>query len=310
MKAARFHTYGGAEVLQVEDAPRPEAGPGEVLIKVAAAGVNPLDWKIREGYLQGFLPLTLPFTPGVDVAGTVAALGEGVTDLAVGDAVYGTLPMNRNGSYAEYATAPAALLVPKPTSLSFAEAAALPVATLTAWSVLQTAGFKAGQSVLIHAAAGGVGSAAVQLAKAWGAGRIVGTASARNADYVRALGADEVIDYHTTPFENSAPVDIVLDAVGGEVRARSWQVLRDGGALVSITSDPITVPAEAAARGVRGAGAGMQGAIGRLREVSDLVATGELRPLVEREFPLAEARQALELSQNGPVRGKVVLTVA
>ncbi len=310
MKAVRFHAYGGSDVLQYEDAPRPEAGPGEVLIQVRAAGVNPVDWKIREGYLKDFFPLTLPFTLGADAAGTVAGVGTGVTEFAVGDAVYGPVRMNQNGAYAEFVTAPAALLAPKPASLTFPEAASLPVAVLTAWQALTTAGFAAGQSVLVHAAAGGVGSMAVQLAKAWGASRIVGTASARNADYVRALGADEVIDYQNTPFETIAPVDVVLDGIGGDVRARSWQVLRDGGFLVSIAGAPVEVPAEAAARSLRGASTGMQPSAERLGAVNDLVGRGALKPLVEAEVPLAEAARALDLSQRGPVRGKIVLTVA
>jgi NADPH:quinone reductase-like Zn-dependent oxidoreductase len=144
MKAVRLHEYGSAAVLRYEDAQQPTAGPGEVLMKVVAAGVNPLDWKTREGYLQGMLQLTLPFILGVDLAGTVAALGEGVTDWAVGDAVYGTVQVNHNGAYAEYVTAPTTSLAPKPAGLTFAEAAALPVAVLTAWNALTVAGFEAG----------------------------------------------------------------------------------------------------------------------------------------------------------------------
>lgn len=310
MKAVRLHAYGGPNGLRYEDAPRPVPAAGEVLVRVHAAAVNPVDWKIREGYLRGFLPLTLPHILGADVAGTVVEAAPNVTEFAPGEAVYGVARLHRDGAYAEFVALPVDMLAPKPASLSFVEAAALPIGVLTAWQALEKAGLRPGQSVLVQGAAGGVGSQAVQLARALGAGRVVGTASGRNADFVRSLGADEVLDYRTQRFEEAlAPVDVVLDAVGGEVQRRSFQVLKPGGYLISVVGPP-PAPELAAQYGVQASqlSDGPDGA--RLRQLNELVAAGKIRPVVETVLPLTDYERALNLSQHGPVRGKIVLTVA
>src|SRR6185369_6723311 len=203
MKAVRIHSYGGPEVLVYEDAPRPEAAAGEVLIRVHAAGVNPLDWKVRAGYVQEWLQHQFPLIPGWDVAGIVEAVGRGVEQFRPGDAVYGLLDISKNGAYAEYVAAPARSLARKPATVDHVKAAAVPIAALTAWQALfDVARLAAGQTVLVHAAAGGVGHFAVQLAK-WQGARVVGTASAANASFVKELGAAQVIDYQSTRFEEA-----------------------------------------------------------------------------------------------------------
>lgn len=295
-------------MLRHDEISRPAPGPGQVLVEIHAAGVNPVDWKIREGYLRNFLPVPQPYIPGAEVAGTVAAVGSAVSTFAVGDAVYGVVRLNEGGGYAEYVAVPAGQLAPKPAGLSFAEAAALPIGTLTAWQALDNAGLQAGHSVLVHAAAGGVGAMAVQLAKAFGASRVVGTASGRNLDFVRRLGADQVVDYTQERFEQVvAPVDIVLDPVGGEVQRRSFAVLRPGGFLVSVVGPP---SAELAAHyGVRVGQGGAAPDVPRLYQLNELLAQGKVRPVVGTVWPLAEAAQALHQSQHGPVQGKIVLLI-
>lgn len=306
MKAVQIHAYGGPEVLKYEDAPRPTAQAGEILVRVHAAGVNPVDWKVREGYLKEMMPVQFPLILGYDVAGTVEAVGAGVTEFAPGDAVYADM---KGGGYAEYVAFPATNAARKPQSLDFAGAASLPVAALTAWQALfDHAHLTAGQTVLIHAASGGVGHLAVQLAKNKGA-HVIATASARNHDFVRSLGADEVIDYNTTQFEDVAhDVDMVFDTMGGDTQERSWGVLKPGGILVSIVSPDTEQQAQA--HGKRGVIFYAQDSGAQLTEIAALIDTGKLKPHVERVFALADARQAHETSQGGHVRGKVVLQVA
>jgi NADPH:quinone reductase-like Zn-dependent oxidoreductase len=305
MKAVRIHAFGGPDVLKIEEAPRPEPGSGEVLIKVHAAGVNPIDWKIREGYGNRELPLI----PGWDVAGVVEKLGSGVTSLNKGDQVYGYFGIARDGAYADYVAVPADEVALKPRSLDYTKAAAIPLAALTAWQGLfDMGGLKAGQKVLIHGAAGGVGSFAVQFAK-WKGADVVGTASGRNERFVKALGAEQVIDYTKTPFEEAVEdVDVVLDTMGGETQRRSWQVLKKGGILVSILSQPSQK--EADAWGVRQAFFVVRPNAAELTEIAALVDSGKVKPIVDNVLPLAEARKAQELSQAGHTRGKIVLKVA
>ena len=223
MKAVRIHAYGGPELLHYEDVPRPWLKPDDLLIQVAAAAVNPVDWKIREGYLQGFLNHRLPLILGWDVAGTVVEIGPEAAGFQVGDAVYARPDIERNGSYAEFIAVKASEAALKPATLDFVHAAAVPLAALTAWqSLVDAAQLQAGQTVLIHAAAGGVGSFAVQLAKARGA-RVIATASAVNTGLAAELGADQFIDYTRTRFEDVAKdVDVVLDTIGGDTQERSW----------------------------------------------------------------------------------------
>jgi NADPH:quinone reductase-like Zn-dependent oxidoreductase len=225
MRAVRLHAFGGPDVLKIEETPRPEPKSGEVLIRVHGAGVNPVDWKIREGYTNHKLPLV----PGWDVAGVIEKVGPEVTSLKPKDEVYGYFDLSRNGAYADYVAVPAEEVALKPKSLDFTKAAAVPLAALTAWQGLfDVGGLKPGQKVLIHAAAGGVGSFAVQFAK-WKGAHVIGTASGRNVQFVRELGADEVIDYTKTAFEEAVDnVDLVFDTMGGETQKRSWQVLKKG----------------------------------------------------------------------------------
>lgn len=307
MRAVRFHGFGGPEVLVLEEVERPRPGPGEVLVAVQAASVNPIDWKIRDGSARTLAP-DLPRIPGFDVAGVVAEVGADVERLKVGEAVYGYLSLSRGGAYAEYVVAPQGELAPKPEGLDFVAAAAVPLAALTAWQALiETAGLEEGQTVLVHAAAGGVGHFAVQIAKARGA-KVIATASAANHEFLRGLGADVVIDYRTQRFEEHVrDVDIVLDPLGGDTRTRSYGVLKPGGFLVSIVGAP--PPAELSEHGLRGAGILVRPDAQGLEQLGELIAFGALRPEVSLVLPLSEAAQAHARSQEGHTRGKIVLAV-
>ena len=236
MKAIRIHQYGGPEVLAQVEMQRPTPGPNEVLIKVQAASVNPVDWKLRAGHVKEIFPVTFPATLGWDVSGTVEEAGSGVTAFKRGDEVYALL---KGGGYAEYATADEAVVARKPRTLDYVNAAAVPVAGLTAWQALfEVAQLSSGQKVLIHAAAGGVGNFAVQFAKAKGA-YVIGTASSKNQAFLRELGVDQAVDYQKTRFEDAVrDVDVVLDTIGGETQQRSFKVLKKGGILVSIVQPP------------------------------------------------------------------------
>lgn len=308
MKAVRIHTYGGPEVLVHEEVPRPQPENGEVLVQVKAAAVNPVDWKIREGYLREMLPHQLPLILGWDVSGVVEETGPGVTRFRVGDEVFSRPDLLRDGTYAEYVVIREKEVAFKPKSLDHLHAAAIPLAGITAWkSLVEAAGVSSGHRVLIHGAAGGVGSYAVQLAK-WRGAHVIATASAHNHDYLHGLGADQVVDYRSQRFEDVArDVDAVFDTIGGDTQERSWQVLKKGGILVSIITPP---PEEKAAlHGVRQAFVFIQPDAAVLAELARLVDGGKLRPYVESVLPLAEARRAQELSQGGHARGKIVLKI-
>jgi NADPH:quinone reductase-like Zn-dependent oxidoreductase len=307
MKAIRIHGYGGPEVLQYEDVVVPTPVAGELLIKVQAASVNPLDWKTRAGYLKGLFPHTLPFILGWDASGVVEAVGSGVTKFKKGDEVY--TRTNRDGTYAEYAILKETEAALKPKSVDHVSAAGIPLAALTAWQALfEKARLAAGQKILIHGASGGVGSFAVQFAK-WKGAQVIGTASAKNQALLRELGTDEPIDYGTTRFDDVVRgVEVVFDTVGGDTQERSWKVLNKGGILVSIVPPP--PPAELAAKyGVRAEMLGSQASSDQLEEIAKLVDSGHVRPVVENVFPLAEARRAHELIATGHTRGKIVLKV-
>ena len=308
MQAVRIHTYGGPEVLKYEEAPLPKPGPGEALVRVHAAGVNPVDWKIREGYFKGRVNHSLPLILGWDLSGIVEATGSGVEGLKKDDEVYSRPDIARDGAYAEYIVVREAEVALKPKSIDHVPAAAIPLAALTAWqSLFDSAGLSAGQKVLIHAAAGGVGSFAVQLAK-WKGAYVIDMASNRNQEFVRKLGADETIDYQTTRFEDVVhDVDVVFDTIGGDTQKRSWKVLKKGGILVSIVGPPSAE--EAAAHGVQQASVFVQPSATQLTKLAKLVESGKLRPIVETVLPLSEARHAHELSQTGHTRGKIVLRV-
>ena len=309
MKAVRIHNYGGPEVLKFEDAPRPRASSGEVLIRVHAAAVNPVDWKIRAGYLKDRIAYVLPFIPGWDVSGVVEATGPEVMKFKKGDEVYARPDITRNGAYAEYIVVKATEVALKPRSIDHVHAAAIPLAALTAWqAIFDAAGLSAGQKILIHAAAGGVGGFAVQLAK-WKGAHVIGTASARNQAFLRELGVDEPIDYEKAKFEDVVrDVDVVFDTIGGDTQQRSWKVLKKGGILVSIISQPSEK--EAAKHGVRLGYVFVQPNAAELAEIAKLVDSGKVKPVVETVLPLSEARRAQELSETGHTRGKIVLKVA
>ncbi len=308
MKAVVIRSYGGREVLAIEEVPVPGIADNEVLIKVHAAGVNPVDWKVRAGYLKEMLPYEFPLTLGWDVSGTVAEAGSNVTGFSAGDEVYALADISRNGSYAEYIVVKADGVALKPDSLDHVHAASVPLAALTAWQALfDAAGLSRGQKILIHAAAGGVGSFAVQLAK-WKGAHVLGTASARNREFLLGIGADEVIDYTTAPFEDAAvDVDVVLDAMGGDTRERSWKTLKSGGILVSIVGPPDEE--KAAELGVRCAGVFVRPDARQLSEIAELIDKGQVKPVVTEVLPMAEVAKAHEMSETEHVRGKIVLEV-
>lgn len=252
MKVVRIHEYGNTDVLAYEDAPLPSITSNDVLVRVVAASVNPVDWKIREGYLRQMISHPLPLTLGWDVSGVVEVIGAGVSRFKVGDTVFSRPDIKRNGTYAEYVAIREDEIAYKPKTVSHVEAASLPLAGITAWEALYTAAqLTAKQRVLIHAGSGGVGSLAVQLAKLRGA-FVIATTSERNRDFVKSLGADEVIDYRSQRFEEVVnDVDVVFDTIGGEVQESSWSVLKPDGILVSIISPPSDE--RAMAQGVRSA---------------------------------------------------------
>jgi NADPH:quinone reductase-like Zn-dependent oxidoreductase len=310
MKAIQIHAYGGSDVLTYEDVLRPEPGLDEVLIRVEAVSVNPLDWKIRQGYLKEMIPVSLPLILGMDIAGIVEAVGANVHTLSVGQEVYAaTSDMTHFGGYAEFAVRKAAYVASKPKTLDFIQAASVPVVAATAWQALFDLGnLSKGQKVLIHAASGGVGMFAVQFAKQKEA-YAIGTASERNIDFVKSLGADEVVNYRTTPFEEVvSEVDVVLDTLGGETQARSWSVLKPGGILVATPAPP---DQDLATRyGVRAAMVEVNPTAEVLTQIAELIDAGKVKTEIATVLPLGESRQAHELSQQGHTRGKIVLQVA
>lgn len=299
MRVITQKTVGDPSVLEVAEVATPVAGPGEVLVRVGAAGVNPVDTYIRAG---GFPALgEPPFTLGWDVAGTVVRDGEG---FAAGDEVFGLLDFpGTGGGYAEYAVLKAANLVKRPSWLTAEEAGAAPMAALTAWQALVgRGGVSAGQRVLVHAAAGGVGHLAVQIAKARGA-YVIGTASAAKHDFLRSLGVDEVIDYRHEDFTGIDPVDVVLDTVGGEYAERSARVIRQGGVLVSIIpGNPAFDVDRASALGIR-----FELVLSVVASGADLAALPQLKVQIDHAVPLADAAKAHELVSSGRTTGKVVL---
>jgi NADPH:quinone reductase-like Zn-dependent oxidoreductase len=308
MKAVRIHDFGGPEVLKLDDVARPVAAKGEVLVKVTAAGVNPVDWKVREGGLKSLRP-DLPQILGYDVAGVVEALGPGVERFKVGDQVFAYLSLTRGGGYAEYAAVPEGELALAPKKLDLNGAAAVPLAALTAWQALfDTAKLAEGQSVLIHAGSGGVGHFAIQLAKARGA-QVFATSSEKNLAFLKELGADVAIDYRAQRFEEVAKdIDVVLETQGGDTLERSYGVLKPGGFLVSIVGAP--PKAELEKRGLRGACILVRPNGKQLAELAAWIDAGKVKPTVSEVIPLAEAKRAHELSAAGHVRGKLVLRVA
>jgi NADPH:quinone reductase-like Zn-dependent oxidoreductase len=310
VKAVRIHRFGGPEVLCYEDVPCPVPAAGEVLVRVYAAGVNPADWKTRSGRgVAGRLRDRLPITVGWDLAGVVEALGSSDTPFQVGDAVCGFVRFPDEGAtYAEYAAVPAAHLTLKPRSLGHLATAGMPLVGLTAWQALfDVAQLRAGQAILVHAAAGGVGHVAVQLAK-WRGARVIGTASGRNKAFLRQIGVDQVVDYTTTRFDQVVrQVDVVLDPLGGATRERSWSVLAEGGLLVGLVD---RASAEAPPEDKRGRYMLAHPDGAQLAELTRLVDAGYLAPTVDRVFGLGGAASAHTLGESGHTRGKIVLRIA
>ena len=309
MRAIVVTRFGGPEVLEERELPRPEPVPTEVLVRVAAVGVNPTDWKSRTS--GGPKLWGDPVIVGYDVAGEVVKVGGGVTTLAVGDRVFGMPWFPRQaGAYAEYVTAPSRQWARIPAGLDDVGAAALPLAALTAWQALvDAADLQAGERVLIHAAAGGVGHLAVQIAKARGA-HVIGTASAGKHELLRGLGADELVDYTTTDFAEAVrDVDVVLDTIGGDYVARSLATMRDGGRLVTLLGPQPEAFADAAARGLHASWLLVEPDGRGMEAIAALVADGRLRALIDRTFPLAQAADAHRHGERGRTTGKIVLTV-
>ncbi len=311
MKAVQINKYGGSQVVEInENAPKPGISQGHLLIEVYAAGVNPVDWKIREGYMKQMVPLKFPATLGGDFSGIVAEVGKGVSGFKKGDEIYGQASIIRNGSgsFAEFASADANTTGHKPENMSHVEAAALPLTGVSAWQALvDHTGLSRGKRILIHGGAGGIGSIAIQLARHLGAYAAT-TVSAKDMQYVKDLGADEVIDYKNQSFEDMLNnYDAVFDTVGGETYLRSFRVLKKGGIIVSMLEQPD--PDLMEKYGVNAIGQFTQVNSERLFRLAELVDKRVIKVNVEKTFHLEQAGEALEYQQNGHPRGKVVLKI-
>jgi NADPH:quinone reductase-like Zn-dependent oxidoreductase len=307
MHAVLLHQFGGPEELKYEETADPEINPDDVLIKVYAASINPIDWKIRQGQRKG-AEAVFPMILGRDVSGVIEAVGSQVTSFQQGDEVFSCPGISRNGTYAEFVAVRAGEVALKPRSVGHELAAAIPLTGQTAWQgIFDHGGLQSGQKILIHGAAGGVGSMAVQLAK-WKGAYVIGTASAKNSSFLKDLGADEVIDYTTEDFsEKLKDIDLVFDTIGGDTQERSLKVLRPGGILVSTVG--IKDPSAITAKGLREAHFMAHPDAGQLQELAELIDKGKIRPVVSKIMPLKDAAEAHRLSEEGHTRGKIVLQV-
>lgn len=305
MKAIRIHQYGDASTLKLEEVPRLSIADDQLLVRIRDAGVNPIDWKIRQGYLKQVMAAQFPMTIGQDFAGEVVERGKGVTEFAAGDRVFGFA----QGTYAEYAAAPVSTVAAIPNSMDFTTAAALPTAGSTALQIVRdVVAAKPGMTILIHGAAGGVGSYASQIARNLGA-RVIGTAAAGDIEYLKSLGVDEVVDYKRERFEDKATgVDAVVDLVGGETLARSYAVVKKGGVLATTVQ---SIDESAAKRaGIRAVQVIMRRNAADLAELARLVEKGAVKPRLSETMSLSQAKEAQELSETGKTHGKVILKVA
>jgi NADPH:quinone reductase-like Zn-dependent oxidoreductase len=309
MKAVVLRGYGGAEVSKLEEMPRPEPKDDEILIRVIAASVNPVDVAIRKGYLAELIGNKFPLILGMDAAGVVEKTGSKITKFRKGDAVYAFFTLASEGGYAEYVIAKESEAALKPKAVTYAQAAAVPAAGSTAWlALVDTAKLSAGQTVLIHGASGGVGHFAIQIAKARGA-KVIATASSANQEFLKQMGADMAIDYTKTRFEEVAKdVDVVLDTVGRDTLKRSYGVVKKGGIIVSIVDEP--AQAELDARGIRGVTLRAAPEARVLEELARLIEAKKITPVVSQTFPLSEFDKALDQIATRHTRGKVALQVA
>ena len=307
MQAIRVYQYGGPEQLKLEQIPCPEPQPDEVLVRVYATGVLPIEWKIRQGLFHAFNPATFPYIPGGAFAGVVEEVGSLVTTFRSGQAVFGR---SNKGTYAEYTTVSGETIALKPESLGFDEAATISGGATTAWEALfDHGGLQAGQRVLILGAAGGVGSFAVQLAR-WKGAQVIGTTGAANVDFVRSLGAETVVDYTSTPVEQVVhAVDLVVDTVGGQTLESAWPVIKREGRLVSTAGQPSKEKARELGIGALFFSGGRPSSE-RLQTIAQLIDEGQVKATLARIFPLREASLAHELSQSGHGRGRIVLHIA
>lgn len=309
MQAIRVHQYGGLEQLKLEHIPCPEPQTDEVLVRIHATGVLPAEWKMRQGFFQGVFPIKFPYIPGSAFAGVIEEVGPGVTAFQKGQAVFGR---SNDGAYSEYTTARVENVALKPASLSFDEAATISGGATVAWTALiENAALQSGQQILIHGASGGVGLFAVQFARLKGA-EVIATTSTTNSDFVRSLGAEMVIDYTTTPFDQVVhDVDAVLETIGGETLQRSMHVVKRGGILVSLLEQPSQVKAQQLGiRAMKNAASLPFPSSSLLQTIAQLMDEGRIKATIARTFSLQEASQAHEFSQTGHGRGRIVLHIA
>ena len=310
MKAAQLTQYGGKEVITIGDIPAPIIEDGKILIQVKAAGVNPFDWKVQQGYMKDFIPLKLPIVLGGDFAGVVVEVGASVSDFKKGDEVYGqaNAVAGNSGAFAEMTLTTSTSVALKPKTLEFAQAGALPLVGVSAiQALIDTMKLTKGQKILIHGGAGGIGSIAIQIAKNIGA-HVATTGSANDFDFIKQLGADELIDYKTQKFEDTLKMyDAVFDTVGGETTNRSLSVLKNGGILVSMTqpADETVVKEQQ----IKAVVQGTQVTTERLKKLTQLVESGVVKVNVEKTFPLEQAADALEYLKTTPPKGKVVIVM-
>ncbi len=308
MKAVQINGFGDRSVLVLNDIAIPTPAENEVLIKVKSASVNPVDWKIREGYLQPMLNHPLPLTLGWDLSGEVSAIGKNVDSLKIGDPVYSRPDISKNGSYAEYITVVADEVAIKPSSASWQEAAGIPLAALTAWqSLYDIANVQAGERILIHAGSGAVGQFAIQLAKLRGA-YVYTTTSATNTALVLALGADQSIDYHQDDFSELKDLDVVFDTIGGDTQANSWKTLKKGGRLVSIVENPDETIADE--NGISAFFCFVQPNRKQLEALAEYVDAGQLTTNIDSEYALDQVANAHERSESGRAQGKIIINVS
>ncbi len=308
MKAMRIHDFGGPEVLKMEEIEQPKPAADEVLIKVFASGVNPVDWKIRSGKNYERYKNPMPLTLGWDVSGTIEDIGKDVTGFKQGDEVYARPDLDKDGTYAEFVVVQANKVGIKPKSINHNTAAAVPLAALTAWQGIFDHGkLQPGQRILIHGAAGGVGTFAVQLAK-WKGAYVIGTASENNIEFLKQLGADKVIDYKKQNFQDLLKdIDVVFDLIGGDTQKNSVKVLKEGGILVSTLG--IADNNLLAQKNIHGEAYMAQSLPDQLNQIAQLIDEGKLKPVIAKVMPLAQAAEAQRESEEGHVRGKIVLEV-